>query len=300
MSNDTLFTSNSFMHPRIKPSYSITSIERYNTQVGRRNTRSSNRSPSYSLNQATLPSNPTLLTINQSIDIPNFYPPTTSLETVNKELDNLSRKRKFQQKLSLTNSMTTQNIFYHPKQLHIYTSAKDYSNMINVFGKGKERTIKKELTYLKNSLLPPSTSQKLVYNPPIAFTSFNKYNKFSNNVNTTFNKKNSVLEYIKSYSPCQRKIIRNSSATFNKRTYPKENGDNYMNKVSNTINPNAILIGSQQSEKNILKSNNAYKVKAFKKAMGKPDKNSVETYFNELNQRNKSLKELLGLYKTNY
>ena len=119
MSHNTLLISNSFIHPRLRPSYSITSIERYNTQTGKRNTRSSNRSPSYSLIQPTLPSNPTLLTINQSIDTPNIHPPTTSLETVNKELDNLSRKRKFQQKLSLANSMTTQNIFYHPKHLNI-------------------------------------------------------------------------------------------------------------------------------------------------------------------------------------
>lgn len=162
-------------------------------------------SPSYLLTATNLQKT---IDTNQSINFNQTYQPT--FDNLDKELSKLERKRSFAKlnvidsnSRALTTNKTESNIFN--RQRSNYYQNTQFMTLSEHIGKSKEHTIKKELEFLKESLLNDTNSKKLLINPPVAYaqTTTNKMNVF----NFRNNNSNITMKFIKYCSPVQRKII---------------------------------------------------------------------------------------------
>lgn len=167
-------------------------------------------SPSYLNNQKTIDT-------SQSIIFNRKDGYQSTLDNLEKELSQLERKKSYDKIKTLNTSANiskilkenkTETNLFNKKRINCY-SEKKYSTISEQIGKRKEYSIKNEINYLTNSLLNEPNSNKVIINPPIAYTEkiTNKHIISKLPFNSSIS--NSTLKYIKYCSPLQRKQIKN-------------------------------------------------------------------------------------------
>ena len=202
LSSLTSFVDNS-INNRISVCHSASNIH---IQAKNKKNLTLSTSPSYLLTATNLQKT---IDTNQSINFNQTYQPT--FDNLDKEISNFERKRSFA-KLNIIDSNSralttnkTESNFFNRQRSNYYNNTK-FMTLSEHIGKSKEHTIKKELEFLKESLINDANSNKLLINPPVAYTqtSTNKKNVF----NFRNNNSNLTMKFIKYCSPIQRKIIK--------------------------------------------------------------------------------------------
>ena len=172
-------------------------------------------SPSYLNNQRTIDT-------SQSINFNRKDGYQSTLEKLERELSHLERKRSFDKMKTLDKSINrsrvltvnkTETNLFNKKRIGCYNEKK-YSTISEQIGKRKEYSIKNQINYLTASLLNEPNSNKVIINPPIAYTEKLNNNKIISKIPFNSSVANSTLKYIKYCSPLQKKQIKNLNHSF--------------------------------------------------------------------------------------
>lgn len=172
-------------------------------------------SPSYLNNQRTIDT-------TQSIAFNRKDGYQSTLENLERELSHLERKRSYDKIKTLDNSINksrvltvnkTETNLFNKKRTGSYCE-KNYSSISEQIRKRKEYSFKKEINYLTESLLHEPNSNKVIINPPIAYTEKLNNNKIISKLPFNSTVANSTLKYIKYCSPLQKKQIKNMNHSF--------------------------------------------------------------------------------------